>query len=138
MAGKKMPPGSDQTGFGLEAFVVNGHAHTYFGPLPSFLRMPILLVTSRFDGRLTQVSMLLAFVLLLWADGQAACAALGFGTLDPTLAPAAVFRIERNPDASVALRIAAFCPLASKDTLPCGQRACCASQSSAKCATAKP
>jgi hypothetical protein len=54
--------------FGLEAFVVNGHTHTYFGLLPSLLRMPILLVTSRFDGRLTQLSMLGAFVLLLWAS----------------------------------------------------------------------
>jgi hypothetical protein len=56
--------------FGLEAFVVNGHTHTYFGPLPSFLRMPILLVTSRFDGRLTQVSMAAAFALLLWATAR--------------------------------------------------------------------
>jgi hypothetical protein len=53
--------------FGLEAFVVNGHTHMYFGPLPSFLRMPVLLVTSRFDGRLTQLSMALALALLLWA-----------------------------------------------------------------------
>jgi hypothetical protein len=53
--------------FGLEAFVVDGHTHTYFGLLPSVLRMPILLVTSRFDGRLTQISMLGAFAVLLWA-----------------------------------------------------------------------
>jgi hypothetical protein len=56
--------------FGIEAFVVDGHAHTYFGPLPSFLRMPILLVTSRLDGRLTQVSMAAAFALLLWATSR--------------------------------------------------------------------
>jgi hypothetical protein len=51
--------------FGLEAFVVNGHVHTYFGVLPALVRMPVLLVTSRFDGRLTQVSMALALGVLL-------------------------------------------------------------------------
>src|SRR5262249_51249228 len=51
-------------------------------------------------------------VLLLRAYGQATRAALAFRTLRPTLAPATVFGVERNPDAGVALCIAALCPLA--------------------------
>lgn len=52
---------------GLEAFDQGGTYHLYFGLFPSLLRMPVLLVTDRFDGRLTQPSMLLAWVLLLVA-----------------------------------------------------------------------
>ena len=33
----------------------------YQGPVPAILRMPLLLVTSRFDGRLTRLSMLAAY-----------------------------------------------------------------------------
>ncbi len=64
-----VPSGS----LGIEGFVNHGREYTYFGPLPSLLRMPLLLVTSRLDGRLTAPSMLLAwlvtglcFSLLLW------------------------------------------------------------------------
>jgi hypothetical protein len=58
---------------GIEAFVVHGRSYTYFEPLPALLRMPILLVTSGLDGRLTALSMLTAWIvtgvvvsLLLW------------------------------------------------------------------------
>jgi hypothetical protein len=58
---------------GIEGFVSRGREYTYFGPFPSLLRMPLLILTSRFDGRLTAPSMLLAwlisglcFSLLLW------------------------------------------------------------------------
>ena len=58
---------------GGEAFAHNGHQFTYFGLFPSLLRMPVLLVTSHFDGRLTAPSMLLAWLttalftsLLVW------------------------------------------------------------------------
>ena len=58
---------------GVEAFVYKGHAYTYFGLFPALLRMPILLVTSSLDGRLTAPSLLLAWMvtglftsLLLW------------------------------------------------------------------------
>jgi len=58
---------------GIEGFLHNGHEFTYFGIFPSLLRMPVLLVTSRLDGRLTVPSMLLSWVatgvfssLLLW------------------------------------------------------------------------
>jgi hypothetical protein len=49
----------------LEAFIVNGKAYMYFGPVPALLRLPIVAVTHRFDGRLTQPSMLAAFVVSL-------------------------------------------------------------------------
>jgi hypothetical protein len=58
---------------GIEAFVTGGHQYTYFGLFPSILRMPVLLFTHRLDGRLTPISMLLAWLvtglfssLLLW------------------------------------------------------------------------
>ena len=58
---------------GIEAFVYHGHSYTYFGLFPALLRMPILLVTSSLDGRLTAPSILLAWIvtglftsLLLW------------------------------------------------------------------------
>jgi hypothetical protein len=58
---------------GIEAFVHNGRQFTYFGVFPSILRMPVLLLTSRFDGDLTPPSMLLAWMmtglfssLMLW------------------------------------------------------------------------
>lgn len=52
---------------GLEAFRHGDAYHLYFGIFPTLLRMPLLLVTSRFDGRLTQPSMALAWVVLLVA-----------------------------------------------------------------------
>lgn len=49
----------------LEAFVVDDRAYTYFGPTPALLRLPVAAVTDRLDGRLTVLSMLLAFGLAL-------------------------------------------------------------------------
>ena len=58
---------------GIEAFVHGGRSYTYFGLFPSLIRMPILLVTSSFDGQLTAPSILLAWLctsffssLMLW------------------------------------------------------------------------
>jgi hypothetical protein len=48
---------------GLEGFVHDGRTYTYFGLFPSIIRMPILLVTSSLDGRLTAPYMLLAWLL---------------------------------------------------------------------------
>jgi hypothetical protein len=48
---------------GIEAFVHGGHEYTYFGLFPSLIRMPVLLVTSRLDGKLTAPAMLLAWLL---------------------------------------------------------------------------
>jgi hypothetical protein len=49
----------------IEGFAVKGHTYMYYGPFPALLRMPILLFTSSLDGRLTQVSMLLALLVAL-------------------------------------------------------------------------
>ena len=64
-----LPTGS----LGIEAFLHDGRQYTYFGIFPSLLRMPVLLLTSRFDGALTAPSLLLAWMmtglfssLMLW------------------------------------------------------------------------
>ena len=49
----------------FERFKVGGRFFTYFGPWPALLRMPVLAFTREFDGRLSRVSMLVAFVVLL-------------------------------------------------------------------------
>jgi hypothetical protein len=54
-----LPNGS----IGTEAFLHNGHEYTYFGLFPSLLRIPILLVTHSLDGRLTALSILIAWLL---------------------------------------------------------------------------
>src|ERR1700729_222271 len=73
---------------GVEAFVYQGHSYTYFGVFPALLRMPILLVTSSLDGRLTAPSILLAWIvtglftaLLLWRTRllQRGSVTLGWG-----------------------------------------------------------
>jgi hypothetical protein len=53
-----VPPGS----LAIEAFIVDGRHYMYFPPLPAVLRIPIFLVTDRFDGRLTTVSILVAWL----------------------------------------------------------------------------
>jgi hypothetical protein len=55
---------------GFEAFLINGKAYTYLGPWSSILRMPIALFTHRFDGRLTQLSILAAFVVFMIATAR--------------------------------------------------------------------
>lgn len=55
-----VPPES----LGIEGFVVDGRTFMYFPPFPSILRMPVLVLTDRFDGRLTAISMVLAWSLL--------------------------------------------------------------------------
>jgi hypothetical protein len=47
---------------GIEGFLHNGRTYTYFGIFPSLLRMPVLLLTSRFDGALTAPSLLMAWL----------------------------------------------------------------------------
>jgi hypothetical protein len=48
---------------GIEAFVRGGRDYTYFGIFPSLIRMPLLLVTSSADGKMTAPSILLAWML---------------------------------------------------------------------------
>ena len=50
---------------GVEGIRLHGQTFIYFGPFPALLRLPIALFTSRFDGRLTQLSMLGAFITAL-------------------------------------------------------------------------
>jgi hypothetical protein len=64
-----LPRGS----IGIEAFIHGGRTYTYFGIFPSLIRMPVLALTHAFDGRLSGLSILLAWVvtagfaaLLLW------------------------------------------------------------------------
>src|SRR4051794_15736218 len=52
-------------GYPEEAFLIHGRYYTYFGLWPSIVRMPVLLVTHRFDGGLTVASMLLAFTVTM-------------------------------------------------------------------------
>jgi hypothetical protein len=47
---------------GVEAFVHGGRQYTYFGLFPSLVRVPVLLVTSTLDGRLTAPFMLVAWL----------------------------------------------------------------------------
>ncbi len=51
----------------FEGFVVNGHTYLYFGLLPALLRIPVLLITHALDGRMTQLSMLAALVVLMFS-----------------------------------------------------------------------
>lgn len=54
----------------FEGFVIGGRTYVYFGPVPALLRLPVLLVTHALDGRMTQLSMLFAFVVLLEAGAR--------------------------------------------------------------------
>jgi hypothetical protein len=49
----------------FERFKLHGRYYMYFGPWPALLRMPIIAFTGDLDGRLTGVSMLVAFMVLL-------------------------------------------------------------------------
>ncbi|MGI8760524.1 MAG: hypothetical protein ACR2LF_04335 [Jatrophihabitantaceae bacterium] len=53
-----VPTGS----LGIEGFVVHGRTYMYFPPFPALLRIPIMLVTHEFDGRLTLLSMAGAWI----------------------------------------------------------------------------
>ena len=54
--------------FLFERFNVHGKFFTYFGPAPALLRLPVVLFTHSLDGRLSRVSMMLAFAVLLVAS----------------------------------------------------------------------
>jgi hypothetical protein len=53
-----------QGSLGLEAFERGGHEYMYFPPFPALLRIPVLMTTREYDGRLTLLSMALALVLM--------------------------------------------------------------------------
>lgn len=54
-----IPAGS----IGIEGFEIGDKTYMYFPPFPALVRLPIFLVTDRFDGRLTLVMMAVAFAL---------------------------------------------------------------------------
>ncbi|MFM8305471.1 MAG: hypothetical protein ACKOA9_14455, partial [Actinomycetota bacterium] len=56
----------------FERFTVGGRYYTYFGPWPAILRMPVLALTDAFDGRLSRLSMFLAFMVLVGFSGRIA------------------------------------------------------------------
>ena len=60
---------------GIEAIMTGRRAYVYFGPVPSIIRLPVLALTHRFDGRLGQPSMLLAAMVLAWALARLVTAA---------------------------------------------------------------
>ena len=69
---------------GIEAIMTGRRAYVYFGPVPSLIRLPILAVTHRFDGRLGQPSMLLAAIVLTVALARLAWVAhLTVGGAEP-------------------------------------------------------
>ena len=51
----------------IEGIVIDGRTYVYFGPVPALLRLPVFALTDRFDGRLSALSMSLAFVVTLVA-----------------------------------------------------------------------
>jgi hypothetical protein len=55
-----------------EGFVVHGKTFMYFGPFPALLRLPVAILTRRFDGHLSPLSMLLAFAVLMFFTARLA------------------------------------------------------------------
>ncbi len=55
---------------GFEGFVIGGKTYAYFGIFPALVRMPVFLLTDRFDGRLSGLSMLAAYLIALWSAVQ--------------------------------------------------------------------
>jgi hypothetical protein len=54
----------------IEGFRVDGRTQIYFGLFPTLLRLPVLAVSDGLDGRLTQMSMLIAFAVLMTGTAQ--------------------------------------------------------------------
>lgn len=53
----------------IEGIRSGGRTVMYYGPVPAILRLPVLLFTHRLDGRLTEPSLLIAFLLALVFSG---------------------------------------------------------------------
>ncbi len=49
----------------IEGIRTGSRTDMYYGPVPAFLRIPVLVFTHRLDGRLTQPSLLIGFLLAL-------------------------------------------------------------------------
>lgn len=55
---------------GIEGFVHDGRTQLYFGLVPALLRLPVAALTDRFDGRLGQLSMLVALAVAMTAAAR--------------------------------------------------------------------
>ena len=53
-----LPEGS----LSIEGFVHDGQTYTYFPPFPALIRLPVLMTTHEYDGRLTLLSMAAAWI----------------------------------------------------------------------------
>src|ERR1039458_4850395 len=49
----------------IEGIRTGGRTDMYFGPVPALFRLPVLIFTHRLDGRLTEPSLLIGFVVAL-------------------------------------------------------------------------
>lgn len=56
----------------IEGIRIDGRTYLYYGPWPALLRLPVVALTDRLDGHLTQASCALAFSLLLAAAAHLA------------------------------------------------------------------
>jgi hypothetical protein len=56
-----LPDGS----MAIEGFIRDGATYMYFPPWPALLRLPVLMTTREFDGRLTLLSMALAWIVFV-------------------------------------------------------------------------
>jgi hypothetical protein len=102
----------------VEAFTVDGRSYMYFGPTPALLRLPVAALTDRFDGRLTQVSMLLAAAVAL-----ASAARLSWRVRALLGPPAALRRVDLVAAGSLTFLLGAgstlLSPCRSPPTTPC-------------------
>lgn len=55
-----VPEGS----LGIEGFVIGDQTYMYFPPFPALIRIPVQLITTEFNGRLTVLSMAIAWIVL--------------------------------------------------------------------------
>ena len=85
---------------GIEGFRIGDRTHIYQGLTPALARLPLLAVTERFDGRLTGLSMLAAFVVAMgyvvaagWRVRRLVRADRPIGTLEGVMTAVATFGI---------------------------------------------
>jgi arabinofuranan 3-O-arabinosyltransferase len=85
---------------GIERFEARGKAYMYQGPWPAVLRVPVVTVTDRFEGRMTQGSMLAAFAvamagasLLHWRVRQLVRGAASLGRAETLATALATFTV---------------------------------------------
>jgi hypothetical protein len=88
-----LAPGS----IGIEGFLHDGKTYTYFPPFPAILRLPVTMTTHEFDGRLTLISMAIA-----WLVFATVCVRLAWFVVDRLCGP----QTSRTTAALVAIFVA--------------------------------